>query len=578
MSDFAIAAEKKIAKLYSYIFAEKNIDSLANEISPELAKTGGRKLFTVFFSVTDSEERAHVFRCSAEALSDAWEGAKKIALKFINTNSYNCCWIKADIMKSSRKVPLDDVIKEVRGNYNEFFRKGLAFDEELQTAVLEAEINCNKIISYKKQTIELAAVNKYLSPNCKKTLLSLPSELIVFECLSFFSDEEDRLFTLYSGGNNCGRRIIPYVTKDIALEVITSSSDYLAMQIYPDGKFDYGFYPVYHKLIPGYNALRHASSIWSLICAYKLTGDKYTLGQAENAITYMINNMVYRYKKPSTEENTAYYPDRNANEIKLGGNAVAVILLTEYMKQTGSDKYKKLCKELGNGILELFNTANGEFYHVLNYPGFTPKEKFRTVYYDGEAAFALCRLYSLTKEKRWLNAAKLAADRFIAEDYTRYRDHWIAYAMNELTMHLPEEKYFEFALRNAQRNLRRIHDQPTTYHTYLELLTVTFETYKRIIDGGHKVKYLEKFDLGFFVETIFHRAHYMLNGYGYPEYVMYLKFPCAIVGSFFVRHDGFRIRIDDIQHFCGAYYSFYKHYDELMELRDKLNINIDESR
>ena len=65
----------------------------------------------------------------------------------------------------------------------------------------------------------------------------------------------------------------------------------------------------------------------------------------------------------------------------------------------------------------------------------------------------------------------------------------------------------------------------------------------------------------------------MLNGYAYPEYVMYFKYPEQALGAFFVRHDGYRIRIDDIQHFCGAYYSFYKNYDRLSELRRSFRNN-----
>ena len=52
---------------------------------------------------------------------------------------------------------------------------------------------------------------------------------------------------------------------------------------------------------------------------------------------------------------------------------------------------------------------------------------------------------------------------------------------------------------------------------------------------------------------------------------MYLKYPNMSLGAFFVRHDGYRIRIDDIQHFCGAYYSFYRNYDKLQALKCSFN-------
>ena len=576
MNDYIKKADDKLNSLYDFIFGSKTASQIQEEISPQLVSSDGGSLFTVFISVCNTKERALVFRHTAVSLETAWQGCCAAVNKYVNTHSYDCVWIKADYVCSSEIRSLNDVIAEISGSFGQYFRNGISFDDKYQTALIEAEINGNDIITYKKKTIELSKVNKYISAHCGKTLLSLPSELIVFDCRSFFCDENSRIYELYGAGLNCGRRKIDYVDKQTAYDVIFSSSEYLSFQIGLDGKFDYGFYPINYRLIPNYNNLRHSSSIWSLICAYRLTNDKFTLNQAENAIGYMIQNMAYKYAKPQNEENTAFLIEKSAKEIKLGGNGVAVILLTEYMKHMKTDKYKKIAVELENGILEMFNEKNGEFYHVLNFPDGTPKEKYRTVYYDGEAAFALCRLYSLTKDSKWLDAAKKAVDHFIKANYVQYRDHWVAYAMNEITMYVPEERYFEFALRNAQENLKRIYNQKTTYHTYLELLTVTFELYKRIIENGYEVKYLEKFDVSFFVKTIFHRAHFMLNGYCYPEYVMYLKYPDKIKGAFFVRHDSYRIRIDDIQHFCGAYFSFYNHYEELMELVQKLNIDINE--
>ncbi len=577
MNIFAQKADYKINTIYKFIFGKEGISRTEEEIAPRLAASpDGSRLFTVFISVCDTNERASVFRYTADSLEAAWDGCRSAVCKFANTRSYDCVWVKADYICSSEKRSLDDVINEINSSYGQYFRKGISFDDSYQSAVTEAELNGNDLIAYKKKTIEFARINKYISAHCGKTLLAMPEEVITFECRSFFCDENTKVYELYGAGYNCGRRKLRFMDKQLAFDVISSSSEYLSFQIDLDGKFDYGFYPIDYKLIPGYNILRHSSSIWSLICAYRLTKDSFTLNQINKAVGYMISNMEYKYDRPEGAENTAFLIEKRSNEIKLGANAVAVILLTEYMKHMNTDKFTKVTVSLGNGILEMLDQSSGEYFHVLNYPSCTPKEKYRTVYYDGEATFALCRLYSLTKDEKWLNAAKKAVDHFIKADYVKYRDHWVAYAMNELTMYAPEERYFEFALRNAQENLKRIYNQKTTYHTYLELLMVTFELYRRITENGYKVKYLEKFDVDFFVRTIFHRAHFMLNGYFYPEYAMYMKYPGQIKNTFFVRHDRYRMRIDDIQHFCGAYFSFYNNYDALMELVNKMNIDINE--
>lgn len=528
--------------------------------------------YAAFISVCDTAVRASVLRGTGDSPEAAWDNACEAARKFVRNNECDPVWVKADITAEFEQVSFSRLLELISKSRNEFFRRGVSFDERLKTALIEAEINGNRVITYKQHTLELTRVNKYLSACGLKTLTEFPENVILFDCESRFCDENSEVFTLYGSSqaedrNNYGRRVISGMDDRLALEVISASSEYLSNQVGMDGRFDYGYYPIFHKVIPGYNILRHASSIWSLICAYRLTGDKFTLGQIIKAIGFMVANTYKKYPDKEGEINTVYLADKTKGEVKLGGNAVAVIVLTEYMSATGSDKYERLCCELGNGILELFDKRDGSFFHVLNFPSLSPKDKYRTVYYDGEAAFALCRLYGLTGEKKWLDAASAAADRFIREGYEKHRDHWIGYAMNELTKYLPEDKYLSFGLKNANVNLDRIYKQDTTYHTYLELLCVTFELYQRIIDEGLSCSYLERFRAERFFDTVYHRAEYMLNGYGYPEYVMYLKYPAALLGAFFIRHDGYRIRIDDIQHFCGAYYSFYRNYGRIEEFR-----------
>lgn len=531
--------------------------------------------YAAFISVCNTTERATVLRGNGDTPEAAWESACMSAIKYVQRNELMPAWVKADITAVFERVSFAELLEQITNSRNEFFRRGISFDGKLQTALIEAEINGNRVITYKQHLIELKKVNKYLAQCGLNTLVEFPEEVVLFDCESRFCDEHNEVYRLYGSGepnrNNYGRRVISGVDDKTALEVISSSSEYLSMQVALNGKFDYGYYPIFHKEIPGYNIQRHASSIWSLICAYRLTGDKFTLSQIQKAIGFMVRETFKKYPDKPGQDNTVYLADKMLDEVKLGGNALAIIMLTEYMDAVGTDKYARLARELGNGILELFDKRDGSFFHVLNYPSLSPKDKFRTVYYDGEATFALCRLYGLTRDRKWLDAAAMSADRFIREGYEKHRDHWVAYAMNELTKYLPEDRYLSFGLKNANVNLDRIYKQDTTYHTYLELLCVTFELFSRIMEQGLSCSYMEEFRTQRFVETIFHRAEYMLNGYGYPEYVMYLKYPNMSLGAFFVRHDGYRIRIDDIQHFCGAYYSFYRNYDKLQALKCSFN-------
>lgn len=561
MNTQASEFSEKLAKLCCTILADRTFEQYKADTSPKVC---GR--YAVFISVSDTVTRAKVFRADADEPKTAWDTACEKAVDYTNRHGLNPVWIKADIVSESRTVPTAEVISQIAHGYHEFFRHGISFSNDMSSAFIEAELNGSRMISYKKKTLELVVINKFLAAYGLKTLSEMPDTLVLFECECAFCDENGEVYNLYSSGANCGRRVISEFTDKTALEVISTSCEYLSMQVGLDGKFDYGYYPVYHSEISGYNIMRHTASIWSMLCAYRLFKDSFMLRQIESAIGYMLKNSFYRYRKHDGDDNILFLADKYNGEVKIGANAVAIITLTEYMDVTGSDKFSDYCRDYGNGIMELFDNSDGSFYHVLDYPSLSYKEKFRTVYYDGETVFALCRLYGLTKDERWLDTAKKAADRFLEKNYVQYTDHWTAYAINELCKYCAEDKYLSFGLRNAQENLSKIYRCATTYHTYLELLCVTADLYFRITDNNIACSYLEKFDKERFINTIFYRAEYMLNGYCYPEYVMYFKQPSAALGAFFVRHDGYRIRIDDIQHFSSAYYSFYKNYARFKEI------------
>ena len=139
--------------------------------------------------------------------------------------------------------------------------------------------------------------------------------------------------------------------------------------------------------------------------------------------------------------------------------------------------------------------------------------------------------------------------------------------MNEITKHVPDNpEYYAFALANAQKNLDAIRDRDTTYYTYLELLMATFELYMRAQERGIHVDYLEDgFHLDEFLKTINVRTDRMLIGYFYPEYAMYMANPQRILDTFMDRADGYRVRIDDVQHAIGGFYLYYKNYDTLVD-------------
>lgn len=550
----------KLRLLTDYAFGTISMEEYQSDIAPELAGDEGAVRFAAFVSVCDTHTRATVFHGAGASLEEAVAQCCGNAIKGVKKKDIDPKWVKFEIVVRSRETPIREAVDSMFESYHEFFRHGISMDRHYKYAYTEAEINGNRLLDYKDKLFDLRTFNKYTMTRDDDVILKTPSVILIFDCDGFFCDERDEVYTLYGKGNNCGRRIMDEITMKDIKSVVGSGTRFLISQMHPDGSFNYGYYPIYHKLIPGYNILRHTSTIWSLVCASEIIQDKNLHKYALSAIRYMICQIAH------LDDGIAYLVEETAGEIKLGGNAVAIITLSQYMKVFETDEYVPLCEELGRGILKMMK-SDGSFVHVLDAATLELKEEQRTVYYDGEAAFALARLAGMSESKSvWLEAARRVVDHFIKAGYEKYRDHWVAYAVNEVTMHDPKPEYYEFAMRNLWSNLELIYNQETTYHTYLEMLMAGYETYHRIREEQAQITFPDGFDIVRVAETIFHRARYMLNGYGYPEYVMYFRKPYFFRGAFFVRHDGYRVRIDDVQHFCGAYIAFYKRYNEIAEI------------
>jgi len=572
MSASKVAKQKNnhIDALFQYIFVGKD---MADEIINSVQRIAIIKnLYVVFLSICDAKSRAVVVKGRGETVYEAWHNAEQAADAMIENSGYDVKWVKADIVNCAKSMKTIELNKElIKLHYRYFFREGIALKSDFDVAFIEAEINANKLINYytEKEIINKALdqetealshdrINKYQIARGEKVIESIPEKIISFSTMGFFCDDRLEVHELFDVGPDCGRRIIEQVDTKIVSPIIESAYDYLANMIMPNGEFVYGYYPIYHNEIDNYNILRHAGSVWSLIKLYNGKNDAGLLRKIDSAIEYLTSRFViYR------DDNTAYVVERKSSELKLGGNALTVLMLTEYMECFDTDKYMKLLKALSNGILEMQNRKTGEFFHIWSYPSFEPLEEFRTIYYDGEATYALIRAYALTGYDKYLNGAKQAIDNFIKKDYTRFRDHWVSYALNEITKYIPDVQYFEFAAKNVEKNLKRIHTMARSAQTSFELLTVAWQTLMRAQEKEISSKYLRKLDKQALAKTIYYRAQHLLNGYFFPEYAMYMKYPNKVVGAFFVREDNFKIRIDEIQHYILGYALYCENYEEI---------------
>lgn len=547
-----------------------SLSTLLYKLQPELnthiaALEPPLKNYNLFFSISDGEQRAQVVNVTADTIETAWEKGAKEIQALAKKQKIQPCWLRVDWVKEVKEYTWQGMKQLLNQTKRNYFRYGIALDSNLQHAFLEQELNANAML-YMGSKIPHAQLNEknfaiYAQKRYHKNIpLSFSDEQTVYRLTTqgVFCGDKQKPVLLHDIGLNAGRRIIDSLDANQTRGMIKRSSEYLAGEVTKSGRFNYGWHPCFNRSINTYNTLRHASSTYAMLEGWEETQDE----QLKAAITRSIHHLCTELIKEATLDDgqqAAFLTEEN-NEIKLGGNAVCLLALTKYTELMGDKQYLPLLERLALGIQYMQDPETGKFSHVLNYPELTVKEEFRIIYYDGEAAFGLMRLYGLTKDARWLAMVEKAFDHFIASDHWKAHDHWLSYCVNELTLYQPEERYYQFGIQNVAGYLDFVQERITTFPTLLELMMAAHKMIDRLQQQPEFSHLLEQIDLDKFDQALQYRAHYLMNGHFWPENAMFFKKPNSIEGSFFIRHHAFRVRIDDVEHYLSGYVAYLHYY------------------
>ena len=516
----------------------------------------------VFFSVSDGKTRAKVYSSQAKDIG----AAVNAAYSRVRRSGLTPKWLKLDVAVSITETDYDEFVKTYTETRQDCMRSGIAFNSYCGTALLEAQINSRGMLDYTTGKLDLDKINAELSRMGKKKLEKIPEKLYLLKTQGYFADNNAYAYKLSNGTyGDVGRREIDLDRK--ALETLAQkSSSYLSNICDENGKFVYGYYPIDNEEIAGYNIVRHCGTVWNLIMQYEMCRDESLLPVIDRAFSYLAG---YTYYK---DNSTAFVLD--INTYNLGGNGLALIAYCTYAEVTGSAKYNKVITSLANGILYM-QKRDGSFVHALNRYTYETAYDYITIFYDGEATYGLGKAYGVTRNDKYLNAARRACNYFISKGIETEHSHWMGYAFNELTKYTDDVNYYAFALKNIDSDdySLRVHNTPSSMQAATETLNAAFETYARMTEKGITCEGSDTFRIKRLVDAVYKRANYGLNYFMFPEYAMYFEAPATVADSFAVREDFFRIRIDDIQHFMDGYYLYWKNYDTIMQYREMLQEN-----
>ncbi|PRY63599.1 UDP-N-acetylmuramoyl-tripeptide--D-alanyl-D-alanine ligase [Vreelandella songnenensis] len=551
----------------------------------------------MLISVSDGYERARVGSVQVD-INDLQTGnwsallpaLKQVLQKLEGKFSHPVVWCRLEWPFAVREWHWQALKKDIKRYKRNYFRNGLAMAGKRTPRLLltEMELNANACLYPGPQVahadVHQAHLERYIKARHGSSQMpdftdSMP--VWSFSTAGVFIDVRSgavNIHTLNTQPRSWGRREVSPLTAETTGDLIARSTRFLGKQVEKDGRYVYGYFPCFDRRINTYNVLRHASSTYALLEGYEACAQQGLLSedqlgrlreQISSALTYLSSRFVIQ------REGAAYVVD-TGDIIKLGANAVAILALVKYRQVIGDERYTALAESLALGITRM-QEVDGSFVHVLNAADLSLKEKTRIIYYDGEAAFALMRLYDQTRDSRWLDCVVNAFDYFIANGHEQAHDHWLAYCSNELVRHRPERQYFAFAVRNITGYIDFIRERITTFPTLLELSMAFHETLCELQKYPAFSDVLNDLDIDAFYQALHSRANYLLNGFFWPEVAMYFKAPATIADGFFIRHHGFRVRIDDVEHYLSGLVAYQRmlHEPHHMPFRQRVEKKLD---
>ena len=475
--------------------------------------------------------------------------------------------LRIDLITEEIEVTYEQLLSKFREiKRNNYLPFGFRLEGLKRRLFLKEELTANALLVPDKQhrvgknkpNLQLNTPNirnylkvKYAMAESMDKLLQ-SSQIIIFKTAAILI-EKNTIIPLEDYGYGNHVRGTTYQNFPHLLDlVIQEGSYFLQNQLTPSGRFIYGYYPCYDKVIKNYNSIRHFSSLYALLEAGEASQDHQVIADSLKGLTW-------GFKHLSTIKKDDYFIKEeliNTVEYKLGAQAMAILAAAKYTQITNDTQFLPIIRQLVQTIEQFFLTSDDETIHVLD-ESFQIKEKFRIVYYDGEALFALLRAYALLKDEQILNLCRRLMNHFVANNYERYHDHWLSYAVNEFLIYEERDDYYLFGLKNALSKIDFIKNRDTAYPTMLELLVAAakmmtkLKTYSRrnsLLTDEEFLAAQEK------IATVMdHRAyHEVMTGTMFPEFARYFKNPTNITYGFFARHDRFRMRIDDAEHFLSG--------------------------
>jgi hypothetical protein len=355
-----------------------------------------------------------------------------------------------------------------------------------------------------------------------------------------------------------GHRTYAELTPSLLLEAARLGGAYLARAVDGQGRFAYLYVAARDYHSEAYNLLRHAGAVYAMLELYEVTHDQALLEVTTRALNYLVEQI-----RPCKLDATRYYCLVENDEIKVGGQGLALLALSTHRRITGSRKHLGVMKGLAEWLAKL-QEPNGNLraHKVIFSSG--ALTSFQSLYYPGEAIYGLTALYEIDKNPRWLIVARRLAryvvdvrDRGVATEELP-NDHWFLYAIGRLYRRHKDPVLLDHAMKvasaiiGAQNRAPLFPDWLGSYYapprstpaaTRSEGMVAAYHLAEDFVGAPRAAEILE---------NIVQATRFQLATQVREENTMYLRNPGRALGGFRGALDNYEIRIDYVQHNISA--------------------------
>lgn len=561
---FAVKLGHTAVKAQPYIKALETraatIQAEMDESSLSFNLASGTPSRVVSISVSDGQKTARTFWGTGEELEPAWNDALSKAKTYLTFHPMNPEWVKGDVVIRSQVTDGKGVLDTIDGVGMGAFRCGIASDTKYSTALLETQVVASQAVSYTPATLNWNKAKEYASKIGVSLPKHIPEQMVLFQTAGWIVEGDGPVTELYGDTAAYGSRVIDGadLTKEDIKAITAKAASYLVKTMADDGTMQYKYIVGTGEIPDDYDMVRYSATLWSMTEEYKATHDE-ALGDAIKKGALWLKA---RTIPLTIGDGVVFIGDRDGN-LCIGTSGFALLAYTNYIEEFGEDVEINItfCREIADALLSL-QERDGSFQQILN-RDMTKGEKFASIYYEGEAAFGLCRFYGLAKDQKYLDAGKKAADNYIRNNYLSEHDHWASYFFNELTKYSDEPRYYEFAMRNILDVKAELLGRSFT-PTRLEMIMAGYETCRRMEERGIEIEY--QCSSSDFKDLAVRGVEAVMVGRMLPEFAMYMAKPQEILGTFFWRgNEGIYVQTDGIQHSILGLIQYMKYMEDLVE-------------